>query len=160
MWPECRRFWGRGISFFIHGFWGFWGPRTLAEEGFFDGPRLPRLRGDRCGPGPRSALYSSLNPGGIGLFTVPSYVWSQKFRRGNDLEKEGFARFDKRDGSVVYVPSQILVPSEQIRQIERAGLKLVSHTGLASGSILAKPPKFAVLGPNDSVAELFVVQRA
>jgi SAM-dependent methyltransferase len=60
-----------------------------------------------------------LRPGGILVFTTPSYDWASRFRADGDM---GVAEFELADGRRVDVPSWIYPREEQIRIFARHGL--------------------------------------
>jgi hypothetical protein len=69
-----------------------------------------------------SEVYRILKPGGISLFTTPSYEWAVAFRVTASNEIKMKAEFELEDGRRVYVPSWIYSKDEQIKMIEKNGL--------------------------------------
>lgn len=67
-----------------------------------------------------------LRPGGLSLFTTPSYEWARAFRGGGDPEAMEWAEFEMRESRRVRVRSWILPSSEQRALIEESGL-VVRH---------------------------------
>lgn len=79
-----------------------------------------------------------LRPGGICIFTTPSYEWASGFREFSNGERQGRALFELMSGRLVYVPSFILPTPDQITMINRAGLDVIGSS--AVNADLVPPP--------------------
>lgn len=100
-----------------------------------------------------------LKPGGICLFTTPSFEWAAEFRASAALEKKDAAYFELKNGIGVYVPSFIYPIDQQDTLIKRCGLRVVD-IGKVSGDELPGPlsPKLLKQGlPLAHVLTGFVV---
>ena len=65
--------------------------------------------------------YRVLRPGGIFLYTTPSYDWAINFRSANNLK---LAEFEIKDGRSISVPSIIYPKVDQAQLFEQHGLRL------------------------------------
>lgn len=65
-----------------------------------------------------------LKPGGICLFTTPSWEWAQAFREITDTNSMHSSAFELSDGSQISLPSHIYPQHDQIRLIEWANLSV------------------------------------
>jgi SAM-dependent methyltransferase len=74
-------------------------------------------------------------PGGVVLFTVPSFQWAARFRTLVSSKSVDEAEFKLRDGRSVSVPSFILPLDEQVRMIENAGLMVVHFESLGADAL-------------------------
>lgn len=64
-------------------------------------------------------IHRVLQQGGITLYTTPAFSWAVAFRGPGSMSD---AAFSLASGPVVYLPSYILPPEEQVELIESAGL--------------------------------------
>lgn len=64
-------------------------------------------------------VHRVLRPGGISLFTTPSYDWAASFRDANDLRRMTLAEFALRDGRTLWVPSWIYSRDDQVKLIQQ-----------------------------------------
>lgn len=69
-------------------------------------------------------LSEAVVAGGTVVFTVPSYEWASTFRRHNQAGQYDVAEFVSRNGTVMYLPSFILTPDEQIALGHRFGFRI------------------------------------
>jgi SAM-dependent methyltransferase len=85
-----------------------------------------------------------LAPEGVCLFTTPTHEWAGGFRNGGAPD---VAEFELADGRKVLVPSVVRPPEEQVRQIERAGLRVEAVEHVTRGELRRSPlsPKLTVL---------------
>jgi SAM-dependent methyltransferase len=89
-----------------------------------------------------------LAPEGVCLFTTPTHEWARGFRNGGACQ---FAEFELADGRKVLVPSVVRPPEEQVRQIERAGLRVEAVEHVTRGELRRGPlsPKLMILEGDD-----------
>jgi SAM-dependent methyltransferase len=73
-----------------------------------------------------------LEPGGICLFTTPSFAWSSRFRTN---EARHYAEFLRADGTALFMPSFIYEEAEQISMIEKEGLLVEACEGLGADAL-------------------------
>jgi SAM-dependent methyltransferase len=66
-------------------------------------------------------VYRVLRPGGLCIFTTPSYEWASQFRSDGDKAR---AEFEIMGGGRVLVESRIYASAEQVAMIEKAGLQV------------------------------------
>ena len=76
-----------------------------------------------------------LFPGGLCIFTTPSYEWTKGFRKESPNEREASAYFELRDGRAVYVPSYIYPVVSQIKLIDSAGLSVELVEAISTASL-------------------------
>ena len=90
-----------------------------------------------------------LEPGGVCLFTTPTHEWAESFRDGGAHD---VAEFELADGRKVLVPSIVHAPEEQVRRIERAGLRVDAVEHVTRGVLRRNPlsPKLTVLADDDA----------
>ena len=90
-----------------------------------------------------------LRPGGIMIFTMPSFEWSSRFRKEEPNRTQCFADFLLRDGRHISVPSFIRDLPSQIRLMQSTGLVVRNFTSLGIDSL----PATAVVSPKAMVFE-------
>ncbi len=73
-----------------------------------------------------------LRPGGVALYTTPSYEWAECFRTAGDRYE---AVFDTSDGATVRVPSVIYPIEVQTALISGAGLRVSDVSSLPVGGL-------------------------
>jgi SAM-dependent methyltransferase len=90
-----------------------------------------------------------LAPEGVCLFTTPTHEWAEGFRDGGAPD---IAEFELADGRKVLVPSVVRPPEDQMRQIERAGLRVDTVEHVTRGELRRSPlsPKLTVLEGDDA----------
>lgn len=106
--------------------------------------------------------YRVLRPGGISLFTTPSYDWALAFRSGLSKEAAMWAEFELSDGRRVRVPSLIHSVPEQFSLIGTSRLLTkdvadVPITAIKSGKL--SPKLLSERGPNASVITGYVIRK-
>lgn len=72
-----------------------------------------------------------LKPGGVCLFTTPSFEWATTFRE----DEATSARFELRTGEEISVPSFVLDAGEQTRMIEDVGLAVADVRHVTVGEL-------------------------
>lgn len=108
-------------------------------------------------------VYRVLRPGGMSLFTTPSYDWARSFRRTENPDNMMLAEFELSDGRHVAVPSWIYPVRSQVNLIESSGLLVkdladVAISDLKSGRL---SPKLVIeRGMDASVVTGYVVSKA
>lgn len=70
-------------------------------------------------------VFRTLIPGGVCLYTTPSFEWASGFRKSGDPSDRMHAEFLLRDGRRVLVPSMIYSDQDQAEMIQAAGLNVV-----------------------------------
>lgn len=108
-------------------------------------------------------VYRVLRPGGISVFTTPSYDWALAFRGGNQKEGMTSAEFELSDGRRVRVPSWIYPVDEQLKQIHENGLlvKEVDHVPISAIKSGKLSPKLMVeRGKDASIVTGYVIAKS
>jgi SAM-dependent methyltransferase len=82
-----------------------------------------------------SELCRVLRPGGICLFTTPSFEWAVEFRASKSPEKKDAAYFELKNGTGVYVPSFIYSIDQQDALIRQYGLRVVDVEKISSDKL-------------------------
>lgn len=98
-----------------------------------------------------------LRPGGLALFTTPSFEWASAYREATKSDP-GLAEFELRDGRRRQLASRILTPEEQISEVESAGLtvKEVSEVPMRCLRGPLSPKILCLRGPESSLVTGFV----
>lgn len=98
-----------------------------------------------------------LRPGGLVLFTAPSFAWANAFRASGSGERAGSALFVVDGTKEVYLPSHVLARPDQEALMRRAGFAPVSHQGVRPAAL--KGRLSAKLKAGIDVAEGYLVRR-
>jgi len=91
-----------------------------------------------------------LRPGGVVLFTTPSYQWASSFRDNGEVASMTSAEFLLSDGRKAYMPSFIRPESEQAEMIRECGLQvgpIVPVPLSALGDALVSPKVLGLIEP-------------
>jgi len=101
-----------------------------------------------------------LVPGGLAVFTTPSWEWSSRFRPGGQMAAPNSSEFMTPEGTAVAVPSFILDRRHQTALIGAAGLAVVTCTGRNRMEIpeAARAPKLAYISEDMPFAAGYLVQ--
>jgi ubiquinone/menaquinone biosynthesis C-methylase UbiE len=98
-----------------------------------------------------------LTPGGVCLFTTPSFEWSSRFRTG---EGRNFAEFARRDGARLLMPSYVWDEHEQRAMFEDAGLKVRERQAFGTSMIEGSAaPKLLCVSSSTPVVTAYLVQK-
>jgi SAM-dependent methyltransferase len=106
--------------------------------------------------------WRALTPGGLALFTTPSYEWASSFRTSADGEKELAAAFDLFGDGRVFVPSWIYPDDEQRKLIESCGLSVEEATEVRRSALTSRKisPKLLLEDvPDVSVVTGYLVRK-
>jgi ubiquinone/menaquinone biosynthesis C-methylase UbiE len=90
------------------------------------------------------------------VVTTPAVGWATKFRKSAN-EPSDYARFVKRNGSFVDVPSYVRAPADERELISSAGLRVLAQEGITRGDFPHPvSAKLEVLLPDDPVVVAYV----
>lgn len=87
--------------------------------------------------------YRVLRPSGRLLFSVPSFEWVESYRSRERIRRP-IALFPRSDGAEIELPSVVLPPQEQMRQLEQAHFRQIEHHSVAWETMLPRniSPRF------------------
>ncbi|TWB45469.1 methyltransferase domain-containing protein [Nitrospirillum pindoramense] len=84
------------------------------------------------------SVNSILHHGGMFMYTTPSIEWANSFRSGRK-EISDKAYFQKKDGSDLYLPSNIMTDDEIVKLAEDSGFRMLSIEKFENIHLLKKP---------------------
>lgn len=100
-----------------------------------------------------------MRPGGICVFTTPSFEWSSNYRSIEKSPKDR-ARFIMSDGGVFDLPSFVLAKSNQIELFHKANFELVEAQELKRNRIPDfVAPKLDMVDNECAIVVLYIVRR-
>jgi hypothetical protein len=106
-------------------------------------------------------ICSALKDKGRCVFIVPSYYWASEFRSRVWEERSGFARFERADGSSVFLPSIVLPQIDQVRLIEAVGMRVISFSHVLVGDLLevTSPKILGIVAKDQPILDIYCSEK-